>query len=118
MLDLPLDIVVHFMNKMRLDIIESSIDTSVTYAGMDYDSFIAFLKTNFDKYLAAGEKSLNIFIGKKEGNNNIFYGFESEKLGEVLPLLVEAYEDNLTAIAIVNMDGFIKTGNVRSKLVI
>lgn len=116
MVNVPLDMLVFFMYKMRMDILENSLDIHDIYADMKFDDFIAELNACFDKYTVAGATELNIVHGKKIGTTNIVYGFECTELQEDLPFIIECLEDNYTVIGIHKNEGFNKTGNVRSHL--
>lgn len=116
MINVPLDMLIFFMYKMRMDLLENSLDTHIQYADVDFDTFIMELNNCFERYKAAGATELNIVHGLRNNSNNIIYGFECVQLNEELPFLVECLEDNTTIIGICRKDDYNKLGNLRSKL--
>ena len=117
MVNLPLDVLVAYCYKMDVELIENNLDESGIYAGMNLNDFISMLKEKFAELHAQQVKRINPVLGKKAGSNRLFIGFETHPGSNILlPFTVEAMEDMLTVVSIQDLQGFEKTGDMRSRV--
>ncbi len=117
MVNLPTDMVVFFIYKMDIELLENNLDAHGTYAGMDLKNFISHLKKLVDEVKASDDNQLTPTMGIKPNNENVFFGFETFKNHRQIPITVETLvNDRNTVVSIQDDAGFVKTEDMRSRL--
>ncbi len=118
MVNLPLDVLMYFFFAMDIEMIENNLDTKASYAGKDFDTFIADLKDIFAQVQAAGVHRLSATMGHKPGNPHQYFGFEAKNTSIRIPITFEVLEDGLSIASIQDDTNYIKDKDVRSTLTI
>ena len=105
MTPVPADMLLFFMIRMDIPMIENMLDESEQYAGMAYTDFIAFLEQGFARHQAWGDSSILALQGKYGYPAKVGYSFMGNKSFEQLKLVFVADEDK-QVVDIIRDDSF------------
>ena len=87
------DAVIHFIQKLDIDMINTLLDEGRTYQDMEKHNFIRKLGYAFDEFIDSGDATMNCTTGKCDAVKCNFqcrgYSFTGNKSGKHLDLIIE-----------------------------
>ena len=102
-LETQADAVLHFFEKLDVDMINELLDSDRTYSDLDKAVFIQKLGVAFDQFLEAGDDQLKLYSGKCDSEECDSCGcsgfsFLGNRSGNFMDLVVKIEEGRITDI--------------------
>ena len=102
-LETQADAVLHFFQKLDVDMINELLDSDRTYSDLDKAVFIQKLGVAFDQFLEAGDDQLELYSGKCNSEECDSCGcsgfsFLGNRSGNFMDLVVKIEEGRITDI--------------------
>jgi hypothetical protein len=102
-LETQADAVLHFFEKLDVDMINELLDSDRTYSDLDKAVFIQKLGVAFDQFLEAGDDQLELYSGKCNSEECDSCGcsgfsFLGNRSGNFMDLVVKIEEGRITDI--------------------
>lgn len=92
---IPADMLMFFIIRMDIPMIETMLDEAESYAGMDYASFIQFLEQGFARHQALGDSTVLALQGKFGPNQKVGYSFMGNKSFQPFELVLIADDQKM-----------------------